>query len=40
MRLERGADGDRAAALVLLGRGVALGDAKSRARLDAERAGK
>jgi hypothetical protein len=38
MRLERGADGDRAAALSLLERGVALGDAKSRARLEAERA--
>lgn len=38
MRLERGADGDRTAALALLERGVALGDAKSRARLDVERA--
>jgi len=37
MRLERGADGDRTAALALLERGVALGDAKSRERLDAER---
>ena len=37
MRLERGADGDRTAALALLERGVALGDAKSRARLDVER---
>ena len=40
MRLERGTDGDRAAALALLERGVALGDAKSRARLDAEHARK
>lgn len=40
MRLERGADGDRTAALALLERGGALGDAKSRARLDAERARK
>lgn len=38
MRLERGADGDHAAALALLERGVALGDAKSRTRLEAERA--
>lgn len=37
MRLERGRDGDRAAALVLLERGAALGDAKSKARLGAER---
>ena len=37
MRLERDADGDRLAALALLERGVVLGDAKSRARLDAER---
>lgn len=37
MRLERGDPGDRAAALALLERGAALGDAKSRARLDAER---
>lgn len=37
MRLERGAEGDRAAALALLERGVALGDAKSRARLETER---
>lgn len=37
MRLERGAPGDRAAALTLLERGAALDDAKSRARLDAER---
>lgn len=37
MRLERGADGDRAAALALLERGVSLGDAKSRVRLEAER---
>lgn len=40
MRLERGADGDRDAALALLERGVALGDAKSRARLDVEHARK
>lgn len=40
MRLERSAKGDRAAALKLLERGVALGDAKSRARLDAELARK
>jgi hypothetical protein len=40
MRLERGADGDHAAALALLERGVALGDAKSRVRLEAERARK
>jgi hypothetical protein len=38
MRLERGAKDDRAAALALLERGAALGDAKSRARLGAERA--
>ena len=38
MRLERGAEGDRASALALLERGVALGDAQSRTRLDAERA--
>ena len=38
MRLERGADRGRAAAHALLERGVALGDTKSRARLDAERA--
>lgn len=37
MRLERGAEGDRAAALALLERGVALGDAKSKGRLDTER---
>jgi hypothetical protein len=37
MRLERDADGDRTAALALLERGAALGDAKSRTRLDAER---
>jgi hypothetical protein len=36
MRLERNADGDRPAALALLERGAALGDAKSKARLDAE----
>lgn len=36
MRLERGADGDRAAALALLERGAVLGDAKSRARLESE----
>lgn len=40
MHLERGVDGDRAVAFALLERGVALGDAKSRARLDAERARK
>jgi hypothetical protein len=39
MRLERNGDGDRAAALMMLERGVALGDSKSRARLDLERAG-
>lgn len=38
MRLERNADGDRDAALRLLERGAALGDARSRERLDAERA--
>ncbi len=38
MRLERGAGGDRAAALALLERGAALGDAKSIARLKVERA--
>lgn len=37
MRLERGREGDRVAALALLERGVALGDAKSKARLEAER---
>lgn len=37
MRLERGDDGDRAAAISLLERGAALGDAKSRARLVRER---
>ena len=37
MRLERDGDGDRVAALALLERGVALGDAKARARLDVER---
>jgi hypothetical protein len=37
MRLERNADGDRTLALSLLEQGVALGDAKSRVRLDAER---
>lgn len=37
MRIERDAEGDREAALALLERGVALGDAKSKARLDAER---
>ena len=36
IRLERGADGDHAAALALLERGVALGDGKSRTRLEAE----
>lgn len=38
MRLERSADGDRAAALALLERGAALGDGKSRSRLDAQKA--
>lgn len=37
MRLERNVEGDRAAALALLERGAALGDAKSDARLAAER---
>lgn len=37
MRLERGGERDRAAALALLKQGVALGDAKSKARLKAER---
>jgi hypothetical protein len=37
MRLERGGEANRAAALALLERGVALGDAKSKARLEAER---
>lgn len=36
MRLERGREGDRTAALALLERGVALGDAKSKARLEAQ----
>lgn len=40
VRLERGGPGDRAAALALLERGAALGDDKSRKRLDAERARK
>jgi hypothetical protein len=40
MRLERDADGDRAAAFALLERGMALGDARSRARLEIERASK
>lgn len=40
MRLERGADGDRASALALLERGAALGDAKSRERLNHEHARK
>lgn len=39
MRLERNADGDRTAAIALLERGVALGDGKSRTRLDFEHAG-
>ena len=39
MRLDRGADGDRAAARKLLERGAALGDARSRARLEAMAAG-
>ncbi|MBU8978014.1 MULTISPECIES: hypothetical protein [unclassified Lysobacter] len=37
MRLERGDEGDRAAAIALLERGATLGDAKSRARLESER---
>lgn len=37
MRLERNAEGDRDAALALLERGVALGDAKSKQRLQRER---
>ncbi|MBP6750450.1 MAG: hypothetical protein KA144_12480 [Xanthomonadaceae bacterium] len=37
MRLKRGDGGDRAAALALLERGIALGDAKSRTRLNAGR---
>lgn len=37
MRLERAGEGDRAAALKLLERGAALGDTKSKTRLDAER---
>jgi hypothetical protein len=40
MRLDRGTDGNRAAALALFERGKALGDAKSHARLDIERARK
>ena len=40
MRLERGSDGDRTSALSLLERGAALGDAKSRARLNVELARK
>jgi hypothetical protein len=40
MRLERAAKGDREAGLALLERGMALGDAKSRVRLEAERAAK
>jgi hypothetical protein len=38
MRLERGHGGDRAAALLLLERGAALGDARSRERLAREQA--
>jgi len=38
MRLECNQDGDRAAALALLQRAAALGDAKSTMRLAAERA--
>lgn len=38
MRLERGDQGDRAAALSLLERGAALGDAKSQERVKLERA--
>lgn len=37
MRLERNGEGDRAAALALLERAAALGDGKSRARLEATR---
>lgn len=37
MRLERGGEENRTAALALLERGAALGDAKSKARLEAER---
>lgn len=37
MRLARGHEGDRAAAVALLERGAALGDAKSEARLEVER---
>ena len=37
MRLERSGEANRAAALVLLERGATLGDAKSKARLEAER---
>lgn len=40
MHLDRGTDADRAAALALVERGAALGDAKSRARLDIEHARK
>lgn len=40
MRLERGAEGDRDAAVALLERAAALGDEKSRARLGVERANK
>lgn len=40
MYLERAADGDRASALSLLERGAALGDAKSRGRLNVELARK
>ncbi|HEY5849590.1 MAG TPA: hypothetical protein VIT62_02310 [Lysobacter sp.] len=40
MRLERGTDADRAAALALLQRGAALGDDKSRMRLSVESARK
>ena len=39
MRLDRGSDGDRAAARKLLERGAALGEAKSRARFQALAAG-
>jgi hypothetical protein len=38
MRLERNGEGDRDAALELLQRAAALGDAKSTTRLAAERA--
>lgn len=40
MRLEHGSEGDRKAAIALLERGAQLGDAKSRTRLNVERARK